>query len=450
MKLFRGRIFTPTGDPFDSPEAFLHLEDGMIAVEGGKITAIGEADQFRDLEAEKFNLDRRYLMVPGFVDLHLHAPQLDMIGSYGGHLLEWLERYTFPHEAKFSDPAHASRLARRFFDEMYRHGTLTALIFSTIHSEATDILFSEAERRRFRAILGKTMMDRNAPAALLEDPEESYAESRRLAEKWSRGHSRIGYAITPRFAPTSTPRLLELAGRLREEFPEAWVHTHISESLAEIAWVSTLFPDARGYLDVYDRYGLIGAKTVLAHAVHLTDAQMDVLAEREARIAHCPTSNLFLGSGLFPMAPMLERGIRVGLGTDIGAGTTLSMFTVMADAYKVQQVRGHVLSPLHLWYLATLGGARALGLEQVTGSLQKGKDADFLILDLEATPLLAARSSAAVTTEELLAALIFLGDDRTIAECRVEGDRLWVRENRPAGSPFALQPASADSQEVSP
>jgi guanine deaminase len=354
-----------------------------------------------------------------------------MIGSYGGHLLEWLQNYTFPNEARFSDPAHAERVARAFFAELLRHGTLTALVFSTIHTQATEAFFEEAERRSFRAILGKTMMDRNAPSALLEDPESALRGSRELLRKWH-GRGRLGYAITPRFAPTSTPELLGAARTLREEFPDAWVHTHVSENVAETEWVASLFPEAEGYLDVYDRFGLLGPRTVLAHGVHLTDAELDRMAESGTHIAHCPNSNLFLGSGLFPMQRVLERRISFGLGTDIGAGTTLSMFTVMADAYKVQQVRGLVLSPVQLWYLATLGGARALGLENEAGSLEPGKAADFLVLDLDATPLLANRTASARTTEELLAALVFLADDRAVLQSRIEGEIAWEREGAPA------------------
>lgn len=425
MKCFRGRIFTLTGNPFGDPGAWTLLDDGCLAVDAGRIVSTGPWAE-RPAEGEVVDFGAGKLIVPGFVDLHLHAPQLEMIGSYGGHLLEWLERYTFPNEAKFASPAHAERVSRSFFDELYRHGTLTALIFSTIHAEATDILFSEAERRQFRAVLGKTMMDRNAPDALLEDPRSSFEQSRELARKWI-GRGKLGYAITPRFAPTSTPELLELAGELAAEFPSAWVHTHVSENLSEIAWVRTLFPGIDSYAGVYDRFGLLGPKTVLAHGIHLSDAELDLLVERGVRIAHCPNSNLFLGSGLFPMQRVRARGIPFGLGTDIGAGTTLSMFTVMADAYKVQQVLGNVLNPIQLWYLATLAGAEALSLEGETGSLEPGKAADFVVIDLAATPLLEKRVAGVTTAEELLAALIFLGDDRAIGECFVGGEAVWSR-----------------------
>jgi len=427
VKLFRGRVFTPVADPFRSGDAHPYIahDDGFVAVEGDRIAAVGPWSQHPPGAEVVEELGSNALITPGFFDTHLHAPQLEMIGSYGGHLLDWLNRYTFPTEAKFSDPKHAEVIARAIFDELLRNGTVCALIFSTIHYEATDIFFAEAERRGFRGIIGKAMMDRNAPAALLENAKESYDASRKLLLKWhKRGLQR--YAITPRFAPTSTPELLTLAGDLKREFRDAYVHTHISENTTEVLWVQELFPEAE-YADVYDRYGLLDELTVLAHGVYLTEEELDLLSRRKARIAHCPNSNLFLGSGLFRLHRVLNAGVVVGLGTDIGAGTTPSMFTAMADAYKVQQVQGVSLTPVELWYLATLGGARALSLDQETGSLEAGKSADFLILDLRATPLLSMRSQRATSVEELLSGLIFMGDDRTIKNVFIAGREVWRR-----------------------
>ena len=421
MKLYRGRVFTPVGDPFaaDAAGAYVYHHDGFLAVNGEQIAGVGEWTAAPSGDHEVFNLGRDALITPGFVDTHLHAPQLEMIGSYGGHLLEWLNRYTFPTEAKFSDPEYALLIARSFFDELLGNGTLTALIFSTIHQEATDIFFAEAESRGFRAIIGKTMMDRNAPAALLETPERSYEQSRELILKW---HKRglLRYAVTPRFAPTSTPELLERAGRLKGEFPDVYVHTHISENKNEVQWVHELFADAE-YADVYDRFGLLSDRTILAHGVHLSEEELDLLARRASRISHCPNSNLFLGSGLFPLLRVRDAGVLVGLGTDIGAGTTPSMFTAMADAYKVQQVQGVSLSPFQLWYLATLGGARALSIDAESGSLVAGKSADFLVLNLKATPLISLRSERASSIEDLLAGLIFMGDDRLVGQSVIAG-----------------------------
>lgn len=425
MKIYRARLFTPVSDPFTTgaSASFVAHEDGFMAVDRGRITGVGEWD--RHPEGDVIDLGRKALISPGFVDTHLHAPQLEMIGSYGGHLFEWLNRYTFPTEAKFADPQHARRVAKAFFAELLRNGTLTALVFSTIHFEATDIFFEEAEDFGFRGIIGKTMMDRNAPEFLLENAHDSYEQSRALLKKW---HNRglLRYAVTPRFAPTSTPALLEAAGTLKKEFPDAYVHTHISENKNEVQWVHELFPEAE-YADVYDRYGLLGERTVLAHGVHLTEEELELISARKSRIAHCPNSNLFLGSGLFRLHHVLEAGVLVGLGTDIGAGTTPSMFTAMADAYKVQQVQNISLSPFHLWYMATLGGARVLSMESETGSLEAGKSADFVVLDLQATPLIELRSERASSVEDLLAGLIFMGDDRLISRAFIAGREVWNR-----------------------
>ncbi len=427
MRVFRARVFTPIADPFttDPAKSYAYYDDGFLAIDGARIVGIGDWRDVPRQSSSLTQLGRDIVIAPGFVDTHLHAPQLEMIGSYGGDLLEWLNRYTFPTEAKFKDPSHAAMVARVFFDELLRNGTLCALIFSTIHEEATDIFFAEAERRGFRAIIGKTMMDRNAPDSLLESPRDSYEQSRSLLQKW---HNRglLRYAITPRFAPTSTPELLEAAGQLKAEFPDAYVHSHISENRNEVQWVHDLFPEAE-YADVYDRYGLLDERTVLAHGVYLSEEELELLARRGSRIAHCPNSNLFLGSGLFRLHHTLEAGVVVGLGTDIGAGTTPSMFTTMADAYKVQQVQGVSLSPIQLWYLATLGGARALSLGDECGSLEAGKSADFVMLDLKSTPLVELRSERASSVEDLLAGLIFTGDDRVVRECWIGGQMVASR-----------------------
>ncbi len=421
VHVYRARVFTPIADPFAHgiEASYRYFERGYLAVdEKGRIAGAGDWDARP--EGDVIDLGANALITPGFIDTHLHAPQLEMIGSYGGHLLEWLNRYTFPTERKFEDPTHARRVARAFYDELLRHGTLAALIFSTIHREATDIFFDEAEQHGFRGIVGKTMMDRHAPEYLLDRTvRESYDDSRALLQKWH-GRGLLRYAITPRFAPTSTPELLEAAGQLKREFPEAWVHTHISENQHEVRWVQELFPVAE-YADVYDHYGLLGERTVLAHGVWLTEEELDLLARRGARISHCPNSNLFLGSGLFRLFHVLDAGVIVGLGSDIGAGTTPSMFNAMADAYKVQQVQHVSLSPFQLWYLATLGGARALTLDAETGSLEVGKSADFLILDLHATPLLSMRTGRAESLEDLLAGLIFMRDDRAVQRSVIAG-----------------------------
>ena len=421
MTIYRSRIFSPTANPFETEQNHIHYEDGYLEVEEGRITAVGDAGGLTEAQRrDAVRFGKRTLITPGFVDTHLHAPQLEMIGSYGGHLLEWLNRYTFPTEARFADATHARFIARALFRQLQCNGTLTALMFSTTHTEATDIFFQEAERAGFRAIIGKTLMDRNAPPALLQEAQQAYDESKALLKKWH-GRGLLRYAISPRFAPTSTPRLLELAGALKKEFPDAYMQTHVSENLVEIEWVKELFPDAKDYVSVYDRYGLLGDRSILAHGVHLSEDELSILKKRGARISHCPNSNLFLGSGLFPLKKVLLHGVPFGLGTDIGAGTTPSIFNAMADAYKVQQVCGLALSPFQLWYLATLAGARVLSLEATTGSLEPGKDADFLVLNLEASSLLSLRMSRAKSIEDVLAGLIFMGDERVVLRSFTQG-----------------------------
>lgn len=431
MRIVRGRIFTPLKNPFVVPvgESHRFIDDGYIAIEQGRIAAVGEWADRPETE-DVLDLSGDYLIVPGFIDTHLHAPQLEMIGSYGGHLLEWLNRYTFPTEARFADRDHARRVAELLFDQLLRNGTTTAMIFSTVHTGATEAFFETAGELGYRAIIGKTMMDRNAPEDLLEDPERSYDESQGLIRRWhGAAEGLLHYAVTPRFAPTSTAALLDVAGQLVRDNPGVWVQSHVSENRAEVEWVARLFPEAANYVDVYDRAGMLGPRTVLAHGVHLSHEERVVLEARGVSIAHCPNSNLFLGSGLFPLMATVDDGVSVGLGTDIGAGTTPSMVNAMADAYKVQQVLNVSLSPFHLWYLATLGGATALSLDDVTGSLTPGRDADFIAIDTHATPLLSLRSRRAESLEDLLAGCIFIGDDRLIARVWIRGREVWSRHH---------------------
>ncbi|MBW3671457.1 MAG: guanine deaminase [Acidobacteria bacterium] len=431
MKIVRGRIFTPLSDPFTTPveASYRFIDDGYLAIDGMRIAAVGSWEE-RPQSDDITDLSGHYLIVPGFVDTHLHAPQLEMIGSYGGHLLEWLNRYTFPTESRFSDVDHARRVSKIVYDQLLRNGTTTALIFSTVHLEATEAFFEDAERIGYRAIIGKTMMDRNAPEALLEDPARSYEQSRALLERWhGAADGLIHYAVTPRFAPTSTVELLDVAGQLVEEFPGVWVHSHVSENREELKWVAELFPEAAHYVDVYDRAGLLTERTVLAHGVHLSAEERQILSDHGTSLSHCPNSNLFLGSGLFPMKEIIDAEIPFGLGTDIGAGTSPSMVSAMADAYKIQQVLHVSLSPFHLWYLATLGGARALSLDGVTGSLTPGKEADFVAIDTRATPLLSLRSRNAESLEDLLAGCIFIGDDRLVSRVWIRGREVWSQES---------------------
>ncbi|MEL7045682.1 MAG: guanine deaminase [Pseudomonadota bacterium] len=372
---------------------------------------------------------RDALLMPGFIDTHVHYPQLDIVGAHGEQLLEWLERYVFPTEAKFGDYSYARAVAERFLTELLRNGTTTALVFGTVHPESVDAFFDAAAARNLRMIAGKVMMDRNAPAYLCDDPESGYRDSRRLIERWH-GKGRASYAVTPRFAPTSSPEQLAAAGRLLNEFPGVYLHTHMSENVNEVSWVRELFPHTDHYLHSYDEAGLLGRRSVFAHCIHLSEAEWQRMAATGCGAAFCPTSNLFLGSGLFPLNDAERFGVEVGLGTDIGAGTSLSLLETIDEAYKVQQLRGSSLTPLKSFYLATLGGARVLDLEDCLGNFLPGKEADFVVLDLAATPLLANRLAHCDSLFETLFVLSTLGDDRCIRETWVLGE---ARHERASG-----------------
>ena len=365
---------------------------------------------------------RRELISAGFIDTHIHYVQTGIIGAFGDQLIDWLNNYTFVEEQNFASAEHSARVAEVFFDQLLANGTTTAVTFAATYPQSVDAFFAESERRGTRMIAGKVMMDRNAPEPLLDTPQTAYDDSKALLERWH-GHGRNLYAITPRFAPTSTPEELAMAGRLRQEHPDAFVHTHISENVSEIAWVRELFPERSGYLDVYDHYGLVGPRTVLAHGVHLTASERRRVHEAGAMVAHCPTSNLFLGSGLFHVheAKDSPHPMHVGLGTDIGAGTSFSLLTTMNEAYKVAELNNYPMNAVKSFYLATLGGAAGLGLDDRIGSIAVGKEADLTVLDPEATPILAFRTAQVESTEELMFVLSIMGDDRAVAATYVNG-----------------------------
>jgi guanine deaminase len=369
------------------------------------------------------------LIVPGFIDTHIHYVQTDIIGAFGKQLIDWLNTYTFIAEQKFKDKSEGDRIAEVFCDQLLRNGTTTALTFCAVYPESVDALFEAASRRNMRMIAGKIMMDRNAPDALLDTAGESYEQTKTLIENWH-GRGRNLYAITPRFAPTSTPEQLEAAGRLWKQYPGTYVHSHLSENEGEIAWVKELFPDRKGYLDVYDHYGLTGERAVYAHGVHLTEDEMQVCHDTGTAISHCPTSNLFLGSGLFPLqsAKDAKRPMKVGLGTDIGAGTSFSLLQTMNEAYKVSQLREFPLDATHAFYLATLGNAEALHLDDKLGTLDVGKEADFVVLNSRATALLDERMDHVKDIEEELFVLMTLGDDRCVEATYVAGKLAYQKE----------------------
>lgn len=357
------------------------------------------------------------IIAPGFVDMHVHYPQTDVIGSPADGLLPWLERYTFPHEARFADGAYASAVARFFLDELLRNGVTTALAFATSHPGSVDALMAEAQARRLRLIAGKVLQDRHSPDGVRDDTEQSLIDTEALIHRWH-GRDRLGYAITPRFAPTSTEAQLRGAGALAARYPDVWIQSHVAENRDEIRWARELFPAARSYLGVYDDAGLLRERAVYAHCIHFDDDDRALMRERGAVAAVCPTSNLFLGSGFFDSAGADRAGMGYGLASDVGGGTSFSPFRTMLAAYYVGR-EGHAkpglsLSPQRLWWQHTAGAARALGLAGVVGNLQPGCEADFVVLHPGATPLLARRTGDAASLDELLFALIVLGDDRLV------------------------------------
>ena len=421
-------IRATASDPVAIEAQARYLEEGLLEVKHGKIVSLRPW-----LEAEAALpgcaiIDRRgMLIVPGFIDCHIHYPQTEMVGAFGEQLLSWLENYTFPTESHYRSPQHAAAMSEFFLQQLLRNGTTSALVFGTVHPESVEALFQAAERHAMRLIAGKVMMDRHAPDDLLETPEESYRQTRALIRRWH-GRGRLGYALTPRFAPTSSPALLERVSQLHQEFPDTWIHTHLAENPQEVAWVKRLFPAQRGYLDVYHHYRLTGARSVFAHCLHLEEEEWHCLQQTDSAIAFCPTSNLFLGSGLFNLQRSWQQQVRLGIGTDIGAGTTFNMLQTLGEAYKVGQLQNYKLHACEAFYHATLGGARALSLDHLIGNFMPGKEADFVMLQPTATPLQALRWGNSRDIWEKLFVLMTLGDDRTIAETWVNGQRAWRRD----------------------
>jgi guanine deaminase len=423
-RVIRGRVLSFTDDPAEAGTAArLFLEDGAVLIANGRIEAVGEARDVIAGAPDDAALDDHSgsIVMPGFIDAHVHYPQTQVIGSYGAQLLDWLNDYTFVEEQKFADPDHCARIADFFLDELFRCGTTTAMVYCTVHPQSVDAFFAAAERRGARMIAGKTMMDRDAPDALTDTAQRGYDQSKSLIERW-RGRGRLDYAITPRFAVTSTEAQLEAAGALARDFPDAYVQTHLDENKAEIARVAELFPDARNYLDVYDRAGLLGQRSVFGHCIHVEDGEVARLAASRSVAAFCPTSNLFLGSGLFDQARLHHAGVRIALATDVGGGTSYSMLRTAAEGYKVLQLNRQSWPAAEAFYRMTLGNARALSLDDRIGSIEAGKEADLIVLDSRATPAMAHRMETAhgdLAAE--LFALIMMGDDRAVRQTYVAG-----------------------------
>jgi guanine deaminase len=408
--------------------AIEYIADAITVVRGGLIEQVGPAAALLPTLGADVQIaeHRQHILLPGFIDAHVHYPQVDVIASYGTQLLDWLNGYTFPAEIKFAERAHADAVASFFLDRLLENGTTTAAVFCTVHPQSVDAFFSQSEARGLRMIAGKCLMDQNAPDGLRDTAESGYADTKALIERWH-GHARSCYAITPRFAPTSSMAQLERLRALSREHSSTYIQSHVAENLAEMAWVAELFPTHRSYLDVYDQYGLLRDKAIYAHCIYLDDADRARMTASGATTAFCPTSNLFIGSGLYDLRRALDAGNRVSVGTDVGGGTSYSMLRTLGEAYKVQQLQGTSLSPAYALYLATLGGARALSLDDKLGSVSVGKEADFVLLDPAATPLLARRTALRDDPLDVFFALMTLADDRAIAATYAAGRLVHTR-----------------------
>jgi guanine deaminase len=400
-----------------------YIDDGLLIVENGYVRETGTAEALLPgLSGEVELVEHRdKLIIHGMIDCHVHFPQVDIIASYGEQLLDWLNRYAYPVEQKFADAAHAAEVADFFVDELLRNGTTTALVFATVHPQSVDAIFDKALKQNMRLLAGKVLMDRNCPEELRDDPRSGYTDSLALINKWH-GNGRVSYAITPRFALTSSESQLAEAGRLASEHPDVYVHTHLAENGDEVELIAKQFPWSASYLDVYEHFGLVRERSVFAHCLHLDDRDRKTLSKHGGAIAFCPTSNMFLGSGLFDLRSANDKGIPVGLGTDVGGGTSLSVLRTASEAYKVLHLQGQALPPFDALYLATLGAARALYLEDKIGNFEPGKEADFVVLDPRATSITSRRLSRSNDVAEKLFALIMLGDDRSVVATYLMGE----------------------------
>ncbi len=426
--LLLGQTLSFTGSPFVQPldQAVQLQSAGAVLIRDGAVAAIGDAATLRALHPAARVVDYgKGLIMSGFVDAHVHYPQTAMIASWGKRLRDWLNSYTFPEEMRFASKTYATEIANRYLDLTTSHGTTTVVSFGTVHPQSVDAFFEAAQARNQRVAAGKTCMDRNAPDGLRDTTQSAYDDSKALLRRWH-GVDRLSYAITPRFSPTSTPEQLEALGALWAEHPDCLMQTHLSEQTDEIEWVRSLFPDARDYLDTYEAFGLLGANGMYGHAIHLEPRERDRLREVDAALVHCPTSNTFIGSGLFDMAGLMAEGHRIGLATDTGGGSSFSMLRTMAAAYEVGQLRGTALHPAQLIWLATVGSAQSLNMADKIGNIAPGMEADLVILDLASTPAIAQRSDCADDLWDAIFPTIMMGDDRAI-------DSVWIGGTQVSG-----------------
>ncbi|EBA16562.1 guanine deaminase [Roseobacter sp. SK209-2-6] len=422
--ILQGHVLSYQASPFegDAPEAAARI-DQAVAVSGGKIAGAGSLEHMQALlpQAEVIRHGEK-LILAGFVDAHVHYPQTAMIASWGKRLIDWLNSYTFPEEMRFADRAYADEISNRYLDLTVANGTTTVCSFATIHPESVDAFFTAAQARGQRVVAGKTCMNRNAPDGLQDTVQSAYDDSKALLQRWH-GVDRIEYAITPRFSPTSTPEQLEVMGQLWAEHSDCLMQTHLSEQLDEIEWVKFLFPEARDYLDTYEKFGLLGGKGLYGHAIHLEERERHQLREHGAGLVHCPTSNTFIGSGLFDMAGLMAEGQNIGLATDTGGGSSFSMLRTMAAAYEIGQLRGVPLHASQLLWLATQGSARTLHMADKIGNIAPGMEADLVVLDLASTPAIAQRSACANDLWEAIFPTVMMGDDRAVSEVWINGKR---------------------------
>ncbi|HEY9536739.1 MAG TPA: guanine deaminase [Kiloniellaceae bacterium] len=435
-RALRGRLLSFRDDPATAGTgAYTYIEDGLVLVAGGDILDVGEARALLSRVPETVAVDHfpDALILPGFIDAHIHFPQTQVIASYGAQLMDWLERYALVEEQRFAEPKHSVAVARFFLDELARNGTTTAAVYGTVHAGAAEAFFAEAHHRNARMIAGKVLMDRNAPAPLMDTAATGYDESKALIERWH-GQGRQLYAVTPRFAITSSEAQLEAAGALLREHPDCYLQTHLSENRREIETVRRLFPWAESYTAVYERFGLLGPRSLFGHCIHLGDDERRLLSGGGSVAVFCPTSNLFIGSGLFDLAKAQAPAfpLRVALATDVGGGTSYSMLRTLGEGYKVLQLQDQNLPALQGFYWLTLGNARALGLDDRIGSLEAGREADIVVLDARATPAMAHRAERVETLEEELFLLMTLGDDRAVRATYVAGELVHALVSPPA------------------
>ncbi len=433
LQAFRASILHFLGSPDDLGDgAHQYFEDGLLVLKDGKVQQIGDAQVLLPTLPAGVTVTeyRGRLIMPGLIDTHVHFAQTDIIASHGEQVLEWLERYTFPEERRFGNEVYAAEVAEFTVNELLRNGTTTSMVFATVHNSSVDAVMRAAESRGLCMIAGKVMMDRNSPDSLCDTAESSYADSKELIEKWhGAGQGRLRYAVTPRFAPTSSERQLELAGKLLDEHPGVYLQTHLAENKSECRWVQELFPWSKTYLDVYDRFGLVRPRAVYAHCIHLDERDRQRMADKGAAMAFCPTSNLFLGSGLFDAGLTAKSGVRLGIGTDVGGGTSFSILRTLHEAYKVIHLSGQSMNAFQGLYHATLGGARALYLDDEIGNFSPGKYGDFVVLDMAATPLIKRRIEKSQTLAERLFVLMMMGDEHMVEATHVQGQKLFARDS---------------------